>query len=164
MIEIIKNIMIGLFMIITTFVFHAYALDRLIHMIEPFIMRAKSVSRHVRHMSRALVLLTTSLGVICILSAEIWAWAFLYLYLDLQAVHDLETSLYFSMVSFTTVGYGDIVLSPNDRLLGAMQATSGMLLFGWSTAFIFEVLSNVYTHHRLRDLDHRNSSKDQKIP
>lgn len=152
MIEIFKNISIGLFMIITTFVFHAYALDRLIRIMEPLISYAKSTSRHIRHTSRALVLLITSLGVICILSAEIWAWAFLYLYLDLHAVHNLETSLYFSMVSFTTVGYGDIVLSPNDRLLGAMQATSGMLLFGWSTAFIFEILSTVYGHYRVRDV------------
>jgi hypothetical protein len=149
--EIFYNIGIGLAMILGTFIFHAYTLDRLIRVIQPFVMQAKSTSRQIRHFSRAMVLLMTSLGVICILSAEIWFWAFLYLYLDLHAVHDLETALYFSLVSFTTVGYGDIVLSPNDRLLGGMQATAGMLLFGWSTAFMFEVLSAVYAHHRVRD-------------
>ncbi len=150
--EIFYNISIGIFMILTTFIFHAYTLDRLIWAIAPLLIHIKDPSRRIRHASHALVLLTTSLGVICILSVEIWAWAFLYLYLDLTSVHDLETALYFSMVSFTTVGYGDIVLAPHDRLLGGMQATSGMLLFGWSTAFIFEILSIVYRHRRVRDL------------
>jgi hypothetical protein len=70
--------------------------------------------------------------------------------MDITAVHNLETALYFSLVSFTTVGYGDVVLSPDDRMLGAMQAASGMLLFGWSTALMFEILSITYRHDRLR--------------
>lgn len=49
--------------------------------------------------------------------------------------------LYFAFVNFTTLGYGDIVPVPNWRLLGPMTAMNGVLLFGWSTAVIFEVLS-----------------------
>jgi len=49
--------------------------------------------------------------------------------------------LYFAFVNFTTLGYGDIVPVPRWRLLGPMTAMNGVLLFGWSTAVIFEVLS-----------------------
>jgi hypothetical protein len=49
--------------------------------------------------------------------------------------------LYFAFVNFTTLGYGDIVPIPRWRLLGPMTAMDGVLLFGWSTAVIFEVLS-----------------------
>jgi hypothetical protein len=148
--EIVQNVTIGLLMIVATFVFHAYSLDRLFRAVEPLIKLRRATNRP-RPRSRTWILLATGLGIMTILSAEIWAWAFLYLWLDLPAVHELETALYFSMVSFTTVGYGDIVLSPHDRLLGAMQAASGMLLFGWSTAFMFEILSITYRHDRLRN-------------
>jgi hypothetical protein len=52
-----------------------------------------------------------------------------------------ETNLaYFAFVNYTTLGYGDIVPSPRWRLLGPMTAMNGVLLFGWSTAVIFDVL------------------------
>ena len=53
---------------------------------------------------------------------------------------DFETSLYFSMISFTTVGYGDIVPPQDWRLLSAFVSVGGFLLFGLNTAFVFEVL------------------------
>jgi len=50
---------------------------------------------------------------------------------------DFETSLYFSLGSYTTIGYGDVVLPQNWRLLGAVEGISGVLLCGLSTAFLF---------------------------
>lgn len=140
------NIFIGLAMILGTFAFQAYAQDALMRLVTPFLKGPQDNPRHKHRQSQATVLLMTSLGVICILSAEIWAWTFLYLALDIPAIPDLEAALYFSMVSFSTVGYGDIVLPPYVRLLGTMQSTSGMVLFGWSAVFMFEVLSIVYRH------------------
>jgi len=69
---------------------------------------------------------------------QIWLWA--WLYLGLGEFSDLKTSLYFSTVTITTLGYGDIVLSQSWRLLGAIEAASGVLLFGWSTAILVAVL------------------------
>lgn len=54
---------------------------------------------------------------------------------------DYETSLYFSLGSYTTIGYGDVVLPQRWRLLGAVEGISGVLLCGLSTAFIFVVLN-----------------------
>jgi hypothetical protein len=48
--------------------------------------------------------------------------------------------MYFALVNYTTLGYGDVVPVPRSRLLGPMTAMNGILLFGWSTAVIFHVL------------------------
>ena len=48
--------------------------------------------------------------------------------------------LYFAFVNYTTLGYGDVLPVERGRLLGPMTAMNGVLLFGWSTAVIFEVL------------------------
>ena len=48
--------------------------------------------------------------------------------------------IYFAFVNYTTLGYGDIIPVERWRLLGPMAAMNGILLFGWSTAVIFDVL------------------------
>ncbi len=75
-------------------------------------------------------------------TAQIWLWASCYYYLS--KLPDFETALYFSTVSYTTLGYGDIVLDNQWRLLSAIQAANGILLFGWSTAFLFGVVRRVW--------------------
>jgi hypothetical protein len=76
---------------------------------------------------------------------EALAWALLYLYHPLNAeLPDLDVALYFSMVTFTTVGYGDVVLSGDWRLLASIQAANGVILFGWTTALIFYFIQRIY--------------------
>jgi hypothetical protein len=86
------------------------------------------------------------LGLVAIHSVEIWLYAAAFW--AIGAVGDFETALYFSTVTFTTLGYGDIVLEGNWRLFGAIEAGNGLILFGWSTAFLLSVTS------RLRLLEH----------
>ena len=64
-----------------------------------------------------------------------WGWPLLYLVLD--AVRNLEEAAYFSMETFTTLGYGHITLEKNWRLLSTFAAAKGLLMFGWSTALVF---------------------------
>ena len=59
-------------------------------------------------------------------------------------VPDFETAFYFSFVAFTTLGLGDVTLKPPWRIMSAMEAADGMLLFGWSTAFLFAVVQRVW--------------------
>ena len=69
---------------------------------------------------------------------EVWLWAGVYLFLG--AIDTLEEALYFSTVTFSTLGYGDVVLDRSWRLLGSFEAANGLFLFGWSTALVFVVV------------------------
>jgi carbon starvation protein CstA len=57
---------------------------------------------------------------------------------------DFETSLYFSMVTFIAIGYGDVLLPRAWRLLGVIEGFSGVLLCGISTAFMFAVVNAIF--------------------
>ena len=57
---------------------------------------------------------------------------------------DLETAMYFSLTSYTTVGYGDVLLSPRWRLLGPIEAAVGVLMLGWSTGILIAVIGATY--------------------
>lgn len=57
---------------------------------------------------------------------------------------DFETSLYFSMTSYTTLGYGDVLLPAAWRLLGPMEAIVGVLMLGWSTSIIVAAVHRMY--------------------
>ena len=76
---------------------------------------------------------------------EAWLWALLYLYHPLvSTLSDLETAFYFSMVTFTTLGYGDVVLTVQWRTLASIQAANGVIIFGWTTALIFYFIQRIY--------------------
>jgi hypothetical protein len=73
---------------------------------------------------------------------EAGTWAVFYLISgDLP---DVETAIYFSMTSYTTVGYGDVLLPAPWRLLGPIEAAVGILMFGWSTAIIVAALTRIH--------------------
>ena len=57
---------------------------------------------------------------------------------------DLETAVYFSLTSYTTVGYGDVVLPAPWRLLGPIEAAVGILMFGWSTGIMVAAITRIY--------------------
>lgn len=56
---------------------------------------------------------------------------------------DFATAFYHSVVNFATLGYGDIVMSEKRRLLGALEAANGVLMFGLTTGFLYTVLSGL---------------------
>lgn len=70
---------------------------------------------------------------------EIAVWAAFYTWRE--GMPDLPSALYFSAVTYTTTGYGDLVLPPEWRLLGAVEALTGILMCGWSTGFFFASVS-----------------------
>ena len=73
---------------------------------------------------------------------EITAWAFIYLYVG--ALDNLEKALYFSTVTFTTLGYGDILIDANWRLMAAFEAANGIIIFGLSTAVVVAAVQRLY--------------------
>jgi hypothetical protein len=70
-------------------------------------------------------------------TCEVMVWSLAYGLVDAAPVN---SNLYFAFVNYTTLGYGDVLPVERWRLLGPMTAMNGVLLFGWSTAVIFEVL------------------------
>ena len=137
----IAQLFIGCFMIGLTVVIHAVALDRLVALLKK--LGPKSFKLLHNHWEIPLMVITV-LGVFLAHFIQIWLWALLFHYLEPEILHDLETALYFSTSSFTTVGFGDIFLNKDWRLLSSFEAANGFLLFGWSTAFIFEVIYKLY--------------------
>jgi len=73
---------------------------------------------------------------------EIAAWAAYYVLL--HALGDLPTAVYFSAVTYTTTGYGDVVLPVAFRLDGGVEALTGILMCGWSTGFFFAIVNRLY--------------------
>ena len=89
--------------------------------------------------TRAVVLIVLFSGIMFLHLVEAHLWATFYYARGLFA--DFETSVYFSLTSYTTIGYGDVLLPEKWRLLGAIEGISGVLLCGISTAFMFAVIS-----------------------
>lgn len=88
------------------------------------------------------VLATSTLWLLAALSVSIWMWALAFW--SIGAFEGLERALYFSMVSFTTLGFGDVTLPQNWRLLSGIIAANGLILFGLNTAFLIEILQRLF--------------------
>lgn len=89
-------------------------------------------------------------GVVSVLIAthtcEVAVWALAYSITG--AVPQGAGNFYFAFVNYTTLGYGDVVPVADWQLLGPITAMNGVLLFGWSTAVIFEVLRRATSDFR----------------
>ncbi len=98
----------------------------------PHFMRWGRLHRH--GFGRTVAMVATVFGLFLVHTVEIWTWAGAYLVLG--TLPDFPDALYFSAVTFSTLGYGDIILAPEWRLFGALEGVSGLLLIGWSTAYL----------------------------
>lgn len=89
-----------------------------------------------------------TLGVVMAMLAlhGIEIWLFALAYIGLGAIPQLEPALYFSTISYSTVGYNDLHMAPEWRLLGAFESVLGIFLLGWSTAFFFRMIGRIDPH------------------
>lgn len=117
-------------------IFLTYLMSRHGHRLHP----------HDSHTRRAAVILAVVFGIFVLHSIEIWMYGALYF--GLGELQTFEEALYFSTAAFTTVGFGDVVLSPHWRMVSAIEGANGWILFAWSTAFLLTVTS------RLKLLEH----------
>jgi Ion channel len=97
---------------------------------------ARSKARPYEHL--VLVMVPTVMVLMATHTAEVLVWALGYWLVD--ATPEGADRVYFAFVNFATLGYGDIVPVARWRILGPIAAMNGALLFGWSTAVIFEVM------------------------
>jgi len=100
----------------------------------------RSVSANTLHPSLLLtvVMITVVFVLMAAHTCEVLVWSLAYMIVDAAPVG--ANLVYFAFVNYTTLGYGDVTPVQEWQLLGPMTAMNGVLLFGWSTAVIFEVL------------------------
>ncbi len=141
---------IGSALIVITVIIHAFSLSRLINLLTNF---GPAVQSRLQHHWNSVILAITVLGIFFAHILEIWVWALVYILID--EVPTFESALYMSTVTFTTLGFGDITFSDKWRLLTSVEGANGMLLFGWSTAFIFEVMRRIWPNESQDSVGHQ---------
>lgn len=90
---------------------------------------------------RLSLLLMATIGIVCLHTVEIWSYASLYL--ALHALNDFEQALYFSTSTYASIGYGDVLLPHQWRVLGAIEGAAGTIMLGWSTAYLVLLLTRL---------------------
>ena len=90
------------------------------------------------------VMISTSLVMLLLHVLEVVLWASAYWSVVSDELESFEEAVYFSFVTFTSLGYGDITLSSPWRILSGIEALNGILLAGFSTALLFSVLQRAW--------------------
>jgi Ion channel len=149
----VENLIMAGVMVTLTVIIHFTGLLILLRLLEA---HGHRLNPHESRFGQGAVIILTVLGLFAVHAVEIWAYALCFLWLG--AIAGLEPALYFSTATFTTVGYGDIVLDPAWRVLGAIEGANGFLLFGWSTAFLMSLM------RQLKSLEHDWAGRTGRKP
>ncbi|PIW28099.1 MAG: K+ channel TrkA-N [Rhodobacterales bacterium CG15_BIG_FIL_POST_REV_8_21_14_020_59_13] len=134
-----------------------------IHMVGLLMLMAflQARSLHIRpthsRLGQGVFIVLTVLGLVLIHGLEMWLYALLYRVLGVFP--NIEEALYFSVSTFTTVGFGELVIEGQWRILGALESFNGFLLIGWSTAFMVSVIGRIRTME-MNWLDRLRNSPD----
>lgn len=124
------NLLLGGVVIALTVIVHTVGLIAVTHAMTWLV----GVIRIHHRRSRVMAMIIVVFGVFAVLTVEVWIWAAAYVLLGV--VPDFETALYFSTITFSTVGYGDVVPAHEWRQFAALEGVDGFLLIGWSTAYL----------------------------
>lgn len=113
------------------------------------IVRSETREEHTRHLTplslRGIAFtVVIVVGLFALHGAEIWLFALFFLAVD--ALPNLEGALYFSSITYGTIGYSDAAISPEWRLVAAFEGIAGIILLGWSTAFFVRLLGRIGAH------------------
>jgi hypothetical protein len=95
---------------------------------------ARKLGLHHHDIGRTLVMTATVMGILGILTVEVWGWALAYA--GLGATTNFPDALSLSTAMFSTIGYGGAVFDPRWRLMTALEGINGFIMIGWSTAFL----------------------------
>jgi len=140
---VLQQIALGSALMIVTTMIHAGCTTAAL-----WALRFSHADRRAATSRRAGVFLTAGLVLMMfyasLFEALIWALT----YLAVGAISGLEKALYFSTVTYTTLGYGDVVLDPSWRILASFEAANGIIMFGWTTALIVAFISHVLSQRR----------------
>lgn len=134
----IREIAVGAGMMIATIIVSGISL----WILETWLLRAHRWLMREPHAPKLMVILMiAAVWILGIVTLGVWLWAGLFYQLGLFPT--VEECVYFALVSFTTLGYGDLVLPVGWRLLGGMAAANGFLTFGLLIAMLVEALRHI---------------------
>jgi hypothetical protein len=102
--------------------------------------KQKGTSSAIQQPVRTLVRLASSLLILHLLEMAVWATA----YSAGGVLPNFEAALYYSLTSYSSVGYGDVIPPVSWRLLGPIEATVGILMLGWSTSIVVAAVQKMY--------------------
>lgn len=134
----LSNIGVGFLMMVVTTIIHT------VFMLMAFrVLKAHQKHRHRTETTKRMTLVGMTVLVMFGASlVEVSAYAGVYLLLG--AISQMEPALYFSTVTYTTLGYGDMVLDPRWRLLASFEAANGIIMFGWTTALVIAAVQRSF--------------------
>ena len=115
--------------------------------LEAILVRSHGWMRRPPHGLKLTAILSLAmLGTLLMMTASVWIWAMAFWIL--QTFDTFEASLYFALVVFTTLGFGDVLLPDEWRLLGGLAAANGLLSFGILTSILVETLRETRSRQR----------------
>ncbi len=151
----LNSIIVGLLMASVTIAIHASGTIFWINYLRHF--GRRTPHRNVG-LNRLRILCTTATALLTLHILEVVVWGFIYMLLvGGKAFDTFEEAVYFSTVTFASLGYGDVVIAGPWRLLSAIQSMIGLLAFGWSSALLFAVVQNMLQANE-------NTTKDSNSP
>jgi hypothetical protein len=118
----------------------AMLLESVLKRIHPWLVREPHPPKQV------LLMAGVSLWVLGVVTAGVWLWALAYR--AIGAFVTLEEAVYFSLVSYTTLGFGDVLMPHGWRILAGMEAANGFLNFGLFTALLLDGLRQLRSGQR----------------
>jgi hypothetical protein len=140
------NIILGAFLLLLTCGMHILGMVFVMHLVRR---EGGALRKRFRKMRAYLIgEVVLVMANVSILEALLWAAA----YVVLDEIQNLEQAFYFSMVTFTTLGYGDIVLDERWRLLASFEAATGIIMFGWTTAILITIVQYAYFGRKINKL------------
>lgn len=120
---------------------HGLGLAILTHFIRP----AESDRRvtHLPPVSVHGILITLAIVYALFLLHGLEIWLFALFYREVGALPTLETAVYYSIISYGAIGYDDVAMSEDWRVIGALEGICGIILLGWSTAYFVRILGRI---------------------
>ena len=134
------QLLVASVMVVMTVLFHGWGLTHLVAFTNR--MSASEVTpSDVAHFSRRWTGFATAaaFGLLVLHSAEVWFYAAFYWLVG--GVKDLETAVYFSSITYAAIGFSDAEITRPWRLVAAIEGINGIILIGWSTAFLVTVMT-----------------------
>ena len=134
----ILEVALGILLTVFTVIIHALCTLHVLRMIETDSIRTWAPHSHFTRMASVATLVVVLL-LAALLESASWAVAFF----SMGAFDNFESAMYFSMVTFTTLGYGDLTPAEGWRLLAGLEAACGIIMFAWSTALLIALMNRL---------------------